>query len=128
MEPECLIALRNMAVNKSPGVDGLPAEFYMKFWDIMGADLVQVFNDCYVSGKLSLTQRSGATTLLYKKGDILNTVNWRPITLLCSEYKIAANALGNRLLRVIASVVSPDQSCGIPGRFMGENVRLLHDL
>ena len=128
MEPECLVALRNMAVNKSPGVDGLPAEFYMKFWDIMGADLVQVFNDCYVSGKLSLTQRSGATTLLYKKGDILNTVNWRPITLLCSDYKIAAKALGNRLLRVIASVVSPDQSCGIPGRFMGENVRLLHDV
>ena len=127
-ESECLAALRNMAINKSPGVDGLPAEFYLTFWDILGTDLVQVFNSSFSSGKLSLTQRSGAITLLYKKGDILNTVNWRLITLLCSDYKIAAKALCNRLLGVIASVVSPNQSCGIPGRFMGENVRLLNDV
>ena len=29
---------------------------------------------------------------------------------------------------MIALVVSSDQSCGIPGRFMGENVRLLQDV
>ena len=44
------------------------------------------------------------------------------------DYKIAAKALGNRLLQVIASVVSPDQSCGIPGRSPAENVRLLLDV
>ena len=126
--PECLSALQNMALGKSPGVDGLPAEFFVKFWDVLGADLVRVLNDCYSAGKLCLSQRSGAITLLYKKGDILDTANWRPITLLCADYKIAAKALGNRLLTVIASVVSPDQSCNIPGRFMGENVRLLQDV
>ena len=126
--PECVVALRSMALSKSPGVDGLPAEFYVKFWDVMGADLVRVLNDCYSAGKLCLSQRSGAITLLYKKGDILDTANWRPITLLCADYKIAAKALCNRLLVVIASVITPDQSCGIAGRFMGENVRLLQDV
>ena len=126
--PECHVALRAMALNKSPGIDGLPTEFYLTFWGTIGADLVNVFNSCFEVGKLSLTQRSGAITLLFKKGDILDTANWRPITLLCSDYKIAAKALSNRLLRVIASVISPDQSCGIPGRFMGENVRLLQDV
>ena len=47
---------------------------------------------------------------------------------MCVDYKIAARALGNRLLQVIASVVSPDQSCGIPGRSPAENVRLLLDV
>ena len=47
---------------------------------------------------------------------------------MCVDYKIAAKALGNRLLQVIASVVSPDQSRGIPGRSPAENVRLLLDV
>ena len=125
---ECHAALLKMPHNKSPGVDGLPAEFYLKFWDILGDDLVNVFNECFEIGQLSLTQRTGAITLLYKKGDVLNTANWRPITLLCCDYKIATKALCNRLLNVIGLVVSPDQSCGIPGQFMGENVCLLQNI
>ena len=54
--------------------------------------------------------------------------NWRPISLLCADYKILSNVLTNRLKTVIASVVSPVQSCGVPGRFSGENVRLLQDI
>ena len=54
--------------------------------------------------------------------------NWRPITLLCADYKIAARVIAGRLLRVIGSVVSPDQSCGVPGRYIGENVALLRDV
>ena len=127
-EEECLRALKHMATSKSPGVDGLPAEFYVRFWRLLGPDLVNVLNSCYRCGCLSLTQRTGAITLLYKKGDLLDTANWRPITLLCVDYKIAAKALSNRLLNVIGSVVSPDQSCGVPGRFIGENVRLLQDI
>ena len=125
---ECTYALNQMPKNKSPGVDGLPAEFYVRFWNLLGPDLVQVYNSSFSYGMLPGSQRSGAIILLYKKGDILDTGNWRPITLLCADYKIAAKALANRLLRVIATIVSPDESCGIPGRFMGENVRLLQDI
>ena len=53
--------------------------------------------------------------------------NWRPITLLCADYKIATRAIAGRLLKVLATIVSPDQSCGVPGRFIGENVALLRD-
>ena len=127
-EDECLRALKQMASSKAPGVDGLPAEFYVRFWSLLGPDLVRVLNSCYRRGRLSMSQRSGAITLLYKKGDLLDTANWHPITLLCVDYKIAAKALSNRLLGVIGSVVSPDQTCGVPGRFIGENVRLLHDV
>ena len=125
---ECLAALSNMPASKSPGIDGFPAEFYRKFWDLLGPDLVDVFNFCYDHGSLPQSLRKGAITLLYKKGDCLDAKNWRPITLLCADYKIAAKALANRLLLVISSVVSPDQSCGIPGRFSGENIRLLQDV
>ena len=39
---ECFTALKGMARGKAPGVDGLPMEFYLKFWDALGPDLVAV--------------------------------------------------------------------------------------
>ena len=126
-EEECLRALKQMASSKAPGVDGLPAEFYVRFWGLLGPDLVRVLNSCYHCGRLSLTQRTGAITLLYKKEDLLDTANWHPITLLCVDYTIAAKALSNCFLNVIGSMVLPDQLCGVPGHFIGENVRL-HDI
>ena len=37
-------ALLGMARRKAPGSDGLPAEFYIRFWDVLGAELLEVFN------------------------------------------------------------------------------------
>ena len=44
---ECHSSLLGMALRKTPGCDGLPAEFYLKFWDVLGADRVEVLNFCY---------------------------------------------------------------------------------
>ena len=35
-EEECVKALQSFQVNKAPGDDGLPIEFYSKFWEIIG--------------------------------------------------------------------------------------------
>ena len=125
---ECLRALKNMAKNKAPGLDGFPAEFYLRFWHVLGGDLVAVLNSCFRSGSLALSQRRGVITLSFKRGDRLDPRNWRPITLLNVDYKIASRVIAGRLLKVIHLVVSGDQTCGVPGRFIGENVSLLRDV
>ena len=79
---EVLTALKGMYKNKSPGSDGLPAEFYLQFWDSLGSDLTEVLNEAYRTGSLTPSQRRGLISLIYKKGDRLNCKNWRPITLL----------------------------------------------
>ena len=43
------------------------------------------------------------------------------------DYKIASRAIAGRLLKVIHLVVSSDQTCGVPGQFIGKNVRLVID-
>lgn len=126
-EAECHAALLTFKSHKSPGVDGLTYEFYKRFWDLLGADMVAVFNESLTLGKLALSQRTGIITLLFKKGNRLDPKNWRPISLLCTDYKILAKVLTFRLKSVIASVISPMQTCGIPGRFSGESVRLFQD-
>lgn len=125
---ECYTALKGMARSKAPNSDGLPMEFYLKFWHVLGADLVAVLNSCFVSGSLSLSQHRGVISLSFKKGDRLDPRNWRPITLLNVDYKIASRVIAGRLLKVIHLVVDKDQTCGVPGCFIGENVALLRDL
>ena len=125
---ECFAALKGMARSKAPGSDGLPMEFYLKFWHVLCADLVAVLNSCFVSGSLSLSQCRGVIFLTFKKGDRLNRHNWRPITLLNVDYKISSRVIAGFLLKVINHVVDKDQTCGVPGWFIGENVLLLCDL
>ena len=125
---EVLFALRGMARRKAPGLDGLPMEFYLKFWSVLGSDLVSVLNSSFDSGCLSLSQRRGVISLTFKKGDRLDPRNWRPITLLNVDYKLASRAIIGWLLKVIHLLVAEDQTCGVPGRFIGENMALLRDV
>ena len=41
---ECREALKGMDTGKSPGIDGLTAEFYLAFWAVLGNDPVEVLN------------------------------------------------------------------------------------
>ena len=66
--------------------------------------------------------------VLYKKNDRLETKNWRPISLLNVNYKIATRAISGRLLAVIGKVVGTDQTCGVPGRTISENLSFIRDL
>ena len=86
---ECLAALQGMAPCKAPGSDGLPMEFYLRFWGVLGSDLVETLNSSFHSGLLSRSQRRCVISLSYKKGDRLDPKNWRPISLLNVDYKIA---------------------------------------
>lgn len=49
---EVFKALEGMARDKSPGSDGVLAEFYRAFWPVLGADLVDVLNDSFPVGIL----------------------------------------------------------------------------
>ena len=70
----------------------------------------------------------GLITLTFKKGDRFDPRNWRPITLLNVDDKIASRAIAGRLLKVIHFVVADDQTCGVPGRFIGDSVSSLRDV
>ena len=77
---------------------------------------------------MPFSQRAALISLIYKKGDRLDHKNWRPISLLNVDYKLCARTLAGRLLKVIHHVVAPDQTCRVPGRYIGENIALLRDV
>jgi hypothetical protein len=56
-----------MELNKAPGPDGFPAEFYRTFWDVIKGDLMSMFYQLH-SGELQLFKLNfGVITLLPKK-------------------------------------------------------------
>ena len=123
---ECLQALKDMEPNKTPGSDGLPAEFYKIFWNEISDYLINSINHAFGNGQLSVTQRRGIIKLIPKKDTETNLIkNWRPITLLNCDYKIAAKAIANRIKNVLPNMINNDQTGFIKGRFIGENIRLI---
>ena len=125
---ECFQALVGMSFSKTPGSDGFPMEFYVTFSETLGADLVRVLNLAFETGQLSTSQRRGLIIVLYKKDNPLETKNWRPISLLNVDNRIATRAISGRLLGVLGSIIGPDQTCGVPGRTISENLSLIRDL
>lgn len=48
MLAEITAALLRMQQNKTPGLDGLPKEYYFTFWDLLKGPLLQVYKEAFV--------------------------------------------------------------------------------
>ena len=115
-EEEILKTLKKCSKNKSPGLDGLSSEFYLKFWAKLKDKLIDVYKESFSARCLPDTMRTGVVTLLEKKGkDRLDIANWRPITLLNTDYKLLTKTLAGRLKSVLPSLVHPNQNGFVPG-------------
>ena len=127
-EYECKLTIEKMKLNKSPGSDGIPVEFYQTFWDNIRTIFTDSMNSAYKNGELSVSQRRGILSLIFKKNDRTLLANWRPISLLNTDYKILAHILANRLKNVIGKLIHTDQSGYIKGRNINYNIRLIQDV
>ena len=115
-EQELLKTLKAFEKNKSPGLDGLSAEFYLEFWDLIKNKLLEVYDEAYKRGVLPECLTTGVIVLLEKKGkDRTELANWRPITLLGVDYKLPTKTLAERLKTVLPNLIHPDQNGFVPG-------------
>ena len=51
--------------------------------------------------------------------------NWRPLTLLNTDYKIVTKAIANRIKKYLPNIINSSQTGFIKGRYTGENIRLI---
>ena len=126
---ECTTALNEMNLNKSPGSDGITVEFYKQFWDILKEHFVKSINYSFNNQSLTELQKQGLISLIPKPGkDLEQLSNWRPISLLNIDYKIATKSIANRMKKIISKIISQSQSGFIKGRYIGENIRLIQEV
>ena len=126
---DCISALKSLTNGKSPGSDGLSVDFYKHFWSIIGNCVVESLNYSNDNVFLSAEQGRSIITLIPKPGKDKEYIkNYRPISLLNTDYKICAKVLATRIQLVLSKIISPNQTGFLKNRFIGENVRFVLDL
>ena len=127
-EGELLNIIKSLPNNKTPGEDGLPAEFYKVFWLDIKSLLLNSYNYSFEQGSLSITQRRGVLCLIPKKTNPLKLKNWRPISLLNQDYKILSKLVAERIKPCLHELIDPDQSGFLKGRYIGQNIISILDI
>ena len=121
--------VKSLSNNKSPGWDGLTNEFYKKFWQKLKHVFSEVLSEAVRMKTLPPSLRIGVITLLPKPKtpQELNYIsNWRPITLLNTDYKIFAHVIKNRILQTVPKIISKSQSGFQAGRSTTDNLILMY--
>ena len=127
-ENEVTKIVHNLVYNKAPGGDGFPSEFYDKFWSTIKWDMVEIYNYMYSNTTLSISQKNGIVTIHYKGGDKCLLENWRPITLLCVDYKIFTRIIVARIKPLLCKIISDEQYCSVDGKTIIDCNIMLRDL
>ena len=91
--------------------------------------LYKAFLECISTGNLSNTMKQGIITLIPKPNkDIHFLDNWRPITLLCTDHKILAHVLADRLNKGLNVIIDESQSAFVKGRNIHNHIRMVFDM
>ena len=134
------LALSVAKNGSATGLDGCPYELWKELmnkhnelkkagyanagFDIVGA-LTIVFRDIQDKGIEPGTNfADGWMCPLYKKKDATRIENYRPITLLNSDYKLLTKAVSLQLIEDIKGMIHRDQAGFIPGRSIFDHIRL----
>ena len=125
---ECRDAVFNMKANKSPGLDGIPSEFYKYMWDSIKTVFYDALKEIYDRNEMSFSQRLSVISLLHKKDDKKLLKNYRPLSLSNIDYKVIAFCFARRLKKILGKLISVEQSAYVQGRYIGENARTILDI
>jgi hypothetical protein len=134
--------LKKLPNGKTPGIDGLVHELWKflhekyekakneekKPFDIAKV-MTAVYNDIEKYGVHPDTGfAEGWMCLLHKKNDKRNVSNYRPITLLNTDYKTLKKALAIKLAETVPSIIHKDQAGFIPGRSIVDQIKLVESI
>lgn len=126
-EQEIEIVIKQTKQKKSPGIDGIPYELYKTFWDLMKIELLELINFMFQKG-LGNLQKLGIVVFIQKNKYAKQIRDFRPITLLCSDYKILAKILANRLKIILPQILSDTQILINPNTNAADHLCFIRDL
>jgi hypothetical protein len=110
--------------DRAPGPYGFTGAFFKAAWEVIGADVVRVFNAFWELDHRSFNHLNEAAMVLIHKTDSPASLgDYRPISLIHSVGKLIAKGLAISLAPFMTSIVKPNQSAFIRGRQIHKNFR-----
>ena len=119
---EVKAALFQMNPSKAPGLDGMTALFFQKYWHIVGSDVSTAVLDFFNTGRMLGSINFTNIALIPKVKSPVCMSQFRPISLCNVLYKLVSKVLVNRMKNVLPRVISDCQSAFVPERMITDNV------
>ncbi|KAG1678505.1 hypothetical protein FOA52_014538 [Chlamydomonas sp. UWO 241] len=124
MPAEVRAAAMHSKPGTAPGPDGILVDVWRKLGEPAFVLLAAVFTAVGASGETPPGFLDGVVALIYKAKDAADAANYRPLTMLGSDYRILAKVLATRWTPLLAAVVGPEQTAILAGRRISDNICL----
>ena len=98
-------ALHQMHPTKAPGPNGMSPIFYQKYWDVVGANVIDCVLEILNTGVMPCGVNETYICLIPKTKAPRKISEYRPISLCNVIYKIVSKILANRLKRILTEVI-----------------------
>ena len=126
---EIVKSIKELPEGKVCGSDGLPIEFYTKFLELFKEELWAMYQEVVTNGILGHSARKGLMALLPKGNCDPNYIkNYRPLTILNTDYKVLAKTVATRLKRVLPDIIGDQQNGFMEGRNIQSSIRETIDI
>ncbi|CAF4019582.1 unnamed protein product [Rotaria sordida] len=126
---ECYNVLKIMPLGRVPGEDGITVEVRRYLFPVIDEYYVQMINLAKSNGQFHDGFLNAMLTLLKMEGNYNGSMKgFRPLPLMNIDYKILSKVLSVRLKQVLNHLIYYDQSCGIPGRTIHDNIHLIRSI
>ena len=113
---ELELTINGASMSSAPGPDGITYNFYKEYWKIVKYTLLQTLNSVMVHNKYIPGFNDGIIILIPKTKHPRITSDYRPITLLNTDYKLLMKVLASRLRNKLGSILNIGQTCGIANK------------
>ena len=122
-------ALMSVGLDKSPGIDGLPYEVYLRLSHMFVPLLATIYDNWMRQGTIPRRFTRDIVKLLCKNKHGEDGIsNFRSLRMLNTDLKILAKILENRLQTVLPSLICPEQTCAVKGRTIQDSLYLVRTI
>jgi len=113
---------------KAPGCDGISSEFLQGTWEVIKHETNDIINTMYFEDTLTDTQKRGVIVCIPKTPHPISPNEYRPLTLLNTDYELLAILLSKRLRPWLNCILRGSQYCGRQGYTIFDAVATVRDV
>ena len=121
-------ALTGVNPNSSAGPDGIPYTAWQVAPTVTAQVLSKLYTTMFAVSQTSQHFTHGRVTPIYKAGDTADVNNYRPITVLNTDYRVLSRVLAKRFNAAMKTHIHKHQTAFLSGRRIADNIFLLQIL